>query len=290
VTGLLSASLPANFESGSRLRIDAAPQAAIEFFDANTGELQLSVNGSRLPQSVTYSLLDDDQNVIETRRHTMVVSDIRIMPLGDSITQGVEFYDGTSDLPIKSERVGYRLSLYDSLLVDGISFDFVGQSGQRAGENAGLPDPDNNGYPGVGVDFIHNVLDAVLEESKPDVILLHIGTNFTPDTAEGIDAIILKVNQWSQANTPVSLFIATLVPKRRSDLQPIVDDFNADLRERMQQVTGENVILVEQALALDVSDISTEEVGVHPNAGGYIKMAETWLNALQDAKVVASCS
>jgi lysophospholipase L1-like esterase len=211
------------------------------------------------------------------------------MPLGDSITQGIEFFDGVNDLPIKSERVGYRLSLYNSLTTDGVSFDFVGQSGQRAGEAAGLPDTDNNGYPGVDIDFINNVLDTVLDENQPDVILMHIGTNFTPSSAEGIEAIITKVNQWSQENTPLSLLIATLVPKRNSD-QQLVDAFNVDLRERLLQGNADNVFLVEQALALDISDISTEEVGVHPNANGYTKMADTWLAALMDAAVVATCN
>ncbi len=290
VAGALTVILPANFESGSQLRLDVTPQADITFFDQSTGELQLAANGSRLPQVIQYSLLDGEQNVIERRTHTVVVSDLRIMPLGDSITQGIDFFDGVNDLPVIEQRIGYRLALYNALTTEGISFDFVGQAGQRAGAGAGLPDPDNNGYPGVGVDFIDNVLAAILEENRPDVILMMIGTNFTPASASDITAIVDQALTWSESNHPVAFFVSTLVPKRDPALQQIVDQFNADLRLRVQQRDSDTVFLVEQALALGEADISAEDLGIHPNPSGYQKMSDTWMSALQTSGVLASCS
>ena len=212
------------------------------------------------------------------------------MPLGDSITHGVEFFDGVNDFPPVNERVGYRLSLFNALTIAGISFDFVGQGGQRAGEDAGLPDPDNNGYPGVDIAFVDNALDTVLDENRPDVILMMIGTNLTPPTADGIDPIIAKVDTWSQDNSPVSLFVATLVPKRDPVLQQVVESFNTDLRQRIQQVAGDNVTLVEQALAVTEADISSEAIGIHPSPSGYQNMSETWFAAMQETGVLASCT
>ena len=234
--------------------------------------------------------MDDEQNVIETRTHTLAVSDLRIMPLGDSITNGIDFFDGVDVFPVVDERIGYRLALYNALTIDGISFDFVGQAGQRAGAGAGLPDPDNNGYPGVGIDFISEVLDGILNENRPDVILMMIGTNFTPSSAEGIITILATANDWSRTNSPVGFFVSTLVPKRNPDLQQIVNQFNADLRVRMQQIDNKDVFLVEQALALGDADISTEEVGIHPNPSGYQKMSDTWMAALRGSGVLASCN
>ncbi len=288
----LSIDLPANFEPNSRLSITTPPRSAIQFFDDVTGELILSNNASRLPQTIEYALLNEQQEIIETHRHDIIKAGLRIMALGDSITHGIDFFDGTEQPPVNL-RVGYRLALYNALTGNGTEFDFVGQAGQRAGQDAGLPDPDNNGFPGVDIAFINDKLDDVLNEGRPDIILLHIGTNQTPSTAQGIEEIIDNANAWANSQTPsqspIMLFVATLVPKRDAALQQVVEQFNDDLRQRIAQYDASNVVLVEQALALGDADISSEAIGIHPNDAGYAKMAETWFAAMQSADAISSC-
>jgi len=55
---------------------------------------------------------------------------------------------------------------------------------------------------------------------------------------------------------------------------------------------NDNVILVEQNTALDLTDISSESIGLHPNAGGYQKMANVWFDVLTDPESAAleNCS
>ncbi|MEE9332898.1 MAG: hypothetical protein V3U65_02300 [Granulosicoccaceae bacterium] len=285
----ISFTLPANFVAGGSLRIDQVPTSAIEFFDESTGELRLQSTLSRLPQTIEYSVLDAEAEVIETREHNLVFPELRVMPLGDSITNGVEFFDGT-DSPEIGLRIGYRLALYNQLTAAGLDFDFIGQAGQRAGQDAGLPDPDNNGYPGVDIDFIVDKLPEILRQNPADVVLLHIGTNQTPSTAEGIDDILDRIESLSADAQTIMVLVATLVPKRDVVQQQQVAAFNLDLRQRIKNRSNSNVIIVEQAQALTDADISTEMIGIHPNDMGYLKMANTWFAALDTSSIVQSCA
>ena len=285
----ISFTLPANFVNGGSLRLDQAPTSAIEFFDESTGEMRLQSTLSRLPQTIKYSVLDAEAEVIETRHHNVVFPQLRIMPLGDSITSGINFFDG-ADSPELALRVGYRHELYDQLTAAGLSFDFIGQSGQRAGADAGLPDPDNNGYPGVDTDFIFDKLPDIFEEDPPDVVVLYIGTNQTPATAQGIDDILDRVETLSASSQTIKVLVATLIPKRDVVRQQQVTAFNIDLRQRIEDRASSNVILVEQAQALTEVDISTEMIGIHPNDMGYLKMASTWFTAMDTPSIIESCT
>ncbi|NUK01368.1 hypothetical protein HRW23_30040 [Streptomyces lunaelactis] len=92
----------------------------------------------------------------------LAASDLRVMPLGDSITYGV-------GSPTKSS---YRSALWDRLDGQTKSLDFVGsaQSGQ-------LPDIDHEGHPGWRIDEIADVAGCNLPHYRPNVVTLHIGTN-----------------------------------------------------------------------------------------------------------------
>ncbi len=285
----ISFTLPANFVTGGSLRIDQAPISTIEFFDESTGEIRIQSTQSRLPQTIEYSVLDANAEVIETRTHSLVFPQLRIMPLGDSITHGIDFFDGTES-PEVGLRVGYRLALYNQLTAAELSFDFVGQAGQRAGQDAGLPDPDNNGYPGVDIDFIFDKLPEILEQNPADVLLLHIGTNQTPATAQGIDDILDRVESLSADTQAITVLVATLVPKRDAAQQQQVAAFNIDLRQRIANRSNSNIILVEQANALTNADISSEVIGIHPNDIGYQKMADTWFTAMNTSSIIQSCA
>ena len=71
----------------------------------------------------------------------------RVMPLGDSITDGVErYHPSTGTMPPVASRTGYRKGLRDRLVAAGYAVDFVG--GERSGSAAGLADADHEGHPG----------------------------------------------------------------------------------------------------------------------------------------------
>ena len=87
---------------------------------------------------------------------------VKVMPLGDSITDGF-------DVP-----GGYRVDLEDALQADGLAVDFVGT--QRNGP-AGLADQQHEGHSGFRIDQLAAGVTSWLTEHRPDVVLLMIGTN-----------------------------------------------------------------------------------------------------------------
>ncbi len=125
-------------------------------------------------------------------------SQVRIMPLGDSITEGVL---GSSD------DTGYRRALYLSLTAAGHSVNFVGSLAN------GTPtdfDRDHEGHSGWRADQIRNNISSWLTTNPADIILLHIGTN---DISQGqsVSSTVSEVNEiWDPAR------------KRRDFVRPAV--------------------------------------------------------------------
>jgi len=276
-------------QAGERLAIVRPPRGSLQFFDETLGELHYAPPQGRLPDSISYELLRRDNSVRARGRLSLRLDPLRIMPLGDSITQGVEVGSGDLDSPPIPARVGYRKALLERLMAAGQVIDFTGQAGQRAGAAAGILDADNAGYPGVTIEFINDKVVEVLGEQPSDVLLLHIGTNETPQDATGIEAILDTLDAWQTANHPLTVFVATLVIKRDPAQQAEVAAFNADLRQRIAARGDDNVVLVEQANAVSDAQIDPQDVGVHPNAAGYESMAEVWFNALNGSDLWLDC-
>jgi lysophospholipase L1-like esterase len=93
-------------------------------------------------------------------------TNLRILPLGDSITWGyiwLNNHGGSSN--------GYRASLLTSLQSSGYIVDFVGS--QKTGN---MTDKDNEGHPGYTIKQIRPVAGGGLAY-RPNVVLLHAGTN-----------------------------------------------------------------------------------------------------------------
>ena len=106
----------------------------------------------------------------------------RIMPLGDSITDGVETFNSTDgDLPAEPQRVGYRKVLLDRLVAAGYAVDFVGSL--NSGSGAGLADDDHQGQSGATQSVIRGGVVSWLNQNPADVVMLHIGTNDVPGDA-----------------------------------------------------------------------------------------------------------
>jgi lysophospholipase L1-like esterase len=191
---------------------------------------------------------------------------LRIMPLGDSITFG---YPGTS-------YGGYRHLLGTLLKNDGYTIDFVGS--QKSGTGV-IPDPDNEGHPGWTITQIKSGIDSNrwLETYQPDLILLHIGTN---DIREGngasapanlsalLDDILSRLPQ-------TQVIVAQIIPFR-SGPDPAHTSYNAAIPGIVKS-KGSRVSLVDMQSILSKSDYAD---GLHPNAGGYDKMARAWEPAI----------
>lgn len=197
-------------------------------------------------------------------------SSIRIMPLGDSITYG---YPAPG---------GYRTRLYSLLASEGYSFDFVGSLTDNGSPD--LPDPNHEGHPGWrAIDLSANIA-GWLNVSDPDVILLHIGTNDLStgaSSATTLDRLNTLMGQIISQKPGVRLIVSSVVPRTdktefdsrsyNSGIPTLVSNFDSQ---------GYNVSFVDIHAALTSGDLYD---GIHPNQGGYDKMANAWNGAIQSA-------
>ena len=233
---------------------------------------------------------------------SMVVGAKRIMPIGDSITHGVESTSGqTGDLPLNENSVGYRKKLKELLQSAGYLTDFVGP--EISGTGAGLDDAEHAGFSGWKAGELANGRDSQTEagsvsdwlESHPtDIALLHAGTNDHTPNASVLIPLLDNLQGWSASNNEnMHIFVASLVPQRKDITdRAYLPAFNAGV-EALVPSYAPNAVFVDQYSALDwetdITDYDTGITGLHPNRQGYEKMAQRWFEALQQSQLLQSC-
>ncbi|WP_405609357.1 ricin-type beta-trefoil lectin domain protein [Streptomyces sp. NBC_01508] len=190
---------------------------------------------------------------------------VRIMPLGDSITHGYNVPGG------------YRVNLWQHLATGGYTVDFVGSQFNGPPE---LGDHDHQGHSGWRIDQLRSNIDGWLATSDPRTVMLQIGTNDVNqnyDVANAPARLSDLIDRILQQKPRIELFVATITPESNPDLEARVKTFNAAL-PGIVDGKGPQVHLVDMHKALTVADLAD---GVHPNAGGYAKMATVWYDALR---------
>jgi lysophospholipase L1-like esterase len=188
---------------------------------------------------------------------------VRVMPLGDSITDGFNIPGG------------YRIDLWQQLVAAGHTVDFVGSASNGP---ASLGDRNHEGHSGWRIDQLSTNINAWMQQYQPRTILLHIGTNDMIGNSNGApQRLSTLIDQIVAASPDVELFVATLVPLSFSDAN--VRAFNAALPAIVdaKAAAGHHVHLVDMYSKLTTADLAD---GVHPNASGYSKMADAWFEAL----------
>jgi len=280
--------------------------------DSSTGAYTYtprSGTGGRGKDTFAYQVTDGS-GATATGTETVIV-DLKIMPLGDSITSG-QTDVGNGGVPGIPYRTGYRKPLATRLGNNGYGFDFVGSLDH--GCNAGY-DYDAEGWPGYtaqqivdggGIDIsmcngniapsFTGIYDA-LTDNPADIVLLHIGTNGISGTdAAEVATILDAIDLWEQDNDhTVTVIVAQIIDQWKRNCSgtlancgnPEVATLNAGLVTMVEGriASGDDVILVNQHDALtypdDMGDGSTTlSYRLHPTAAGYEKMADVWLYPL----------
>jgi lysophospholipase L1-like esterase len=190
---------------------------------------------------------------------------VRVMPLGDSITDGFNVPGG------------YRINLWQRMASGGYTVDFVGSGFNGP---ASLGDHDHEGHSGWRIDQLDANIVNWLRNTDPRTVLLHIGTNDINqnyDVANAparLSALIDKI----RATAPsVELFVAQITPESDPTLEARVNTYNAAIPGIVAQ-KGPLTHLVDMHSAITTADLAD---GVHPTAGGYDKMSARWFAALQ---------
>ena len=197
---------------------------------------------------------------------------IKIMPLGDSITQ--------SD----SKHNSYRRNLWQKLGAGGYNVDFVGSQTKHCCWGS-PPNPDfdlnHEGHWGWRTDQILDKIDQWAVVYKPDIVLIHLGHNdiFKGDSIHStINELGDIINILRSHNTKVVVLLAQLIPTHpQSDS---ISKLNAEIPKlaRSKSTVESPVIIVNQddgfCANLDTYD------GVHPNGSGEEKMANQWYKAI----------
>ena len=253
--------------------------------DDSTGEN----NGGASPGENSIILRLDQDFLYNTEFETP----LRIMPLGDSITEGQTDRETPEFL-----QEGYRIGLWNRLIDFGLPFDFVGS---RSSGTENLPDQDHEGNPGFSTRDLTlgrnnqpgTGVDNWLSAANPNVILLMIGTNNSGSLPEqmlsDLDTLIDRIVNVN--NFTGQLIVSTIPPidpaGRFEDRIPNVEAYNAGIPNLVDSYiqAGQNVAFVDMingANGLTIEDINEppNDGGIHPLPEGYEKIADFWFEAI----------
>lgn len=189
---------------------------------------------------------------------------VRVMPLGDSITDGYNVPGG------------YRVGLWQRLAAGGHTVDFTGS---LVNGPAALGDHDHEGHSGWRIDQLDANIVGWLQAQAPRTVLLHIGTNDVNqnfDVANAPARLSALIDKIRATSPGVELFVATITPESDAAREARVLAYNAAIPGIVAQ-KGPLTHLVDMHSALTTADLAD---GVHPNATGYDKMAARWYQAL----------
>ena len=193
---------------------------------------------------------------------------IRLLPLGDSITAGYDSSTGN----------GYREPLAIELAGQIGTLDFVGSQ-----IDGTMADPDNEGHFGIDISDLAALTTAALKRYKPNVVALDVGINdiggnYYVSTAPSRLASL--IDQIVAAEPDATVLVAQLIVNGDPGEESEVVTFNNALPAIVQAraSAGKHVYLVNMSGLTYPADLDGT---LHPNDSGYQLMANAWDAAIQ---------
>ena len=210
-----------------------------------------------------------------------------IMPLGDSITDGV----GSS-----SPGGGYRVPLFQTTVNNGQLITFVGRNANGPTTVAGRTFPRNHegysGYtidPGGGRQGISPLVDGAINSFHPHIVLLMIGTNdvnISLDLANAPTRLGALLDRITTDAPNALLVVAQLVPTTNDTTNGRVRTYNNAIPGLVQSraAAGKHIVGVDMYAAFTANTsyktaLMADEL--HPNNAGYSVMAQIWYEAIR---------
>jgi lysophospholipase L1-like esterase len=216
---------------------------------------------------------------------------LRILPLGDSITDGV-FKAKTPAIELRS---GYRKELARRLGDAGVDFNFVGK---RQSGCAQLRQCRHGGYPGITTQQLLRLVTtgydetsdsqlcagSYLEATAPDIILLHIGTNGLTTDTSAISALLHALDDYAhKANPGLVVLVARIINwEGGQHTQTTQYNDNVEALIGTSQFTMKlKVVDMERGAGLQYTRDTDMANYLHPNDLGYARMGTKWFEELQ---------
>lgn len=199
-----------------------------------------------------------------------------VLPLGDSITEGVPTEDG------------YRAALRSELARAGIEVKYAGSRRSPAGAH--------EGWSGYTTAELLPPLRKTLATVRPDVVLLHIGTNdlgvgvSIDEAVRNVRALLQIIDERSRAAPPagkpaprpIRVLLAKIIGRALSpdgrDDAVVAYNTRLEALAAERRKAGQPVEMVDMYAALDVRRDLAD--ALHPNEDGYRKLARAWAAAL----------
>ncbi|MEJ2615100.1 MAG: T9SS type A sorting domain-containing protein [Ignavibacteriaceae bacterium] len=227
----------------------------------------------------------------------LYAQEIRILPLGDSITKGSEGNESVSLL------TGYRQSLWLSLDFSGYKVDFIG-SNRYGCEATPAFDCDNAGFGGYTTSQILNLIKTGYDNNNnkvtngpylnyytPDIILLHIGTNGLDTTTSYLEDLLNYIDDFEDStNTQIWVILAKII--NRVPYSSITTTYNDNIQKMFDRRVnnGEKLKIVDMendaGLIYNIDSTVPYSDGdmynnLHPNNSGNIKIANLFYDTLR---------
>jgi lysophospholipase L1-like esterase len=223
----------------------------------------------------------DRNNILQYIKKDAIktVLPVKIMPLGNSITQG----DWVG---------GYRRLLKNTLNAAGYETDFVGSQVTNASQDLGLfTDIQHEGYNSatISINSVHthqNFIRSTITTYTPDIVLVELGTNDLSNGTQTPAMVRTSMSKfldtiWAiQPSTKIAVSLVTpvnhaIVTAAWGDsIVPLNVCYTSLVAEKL--ALGRNIVLVDNYSAITDPANDLQSDGIHPLQPGYAKMAAAW--------------